>query len=104
MRLLKLFFFTLWFGAIIAVGIKTFFFDSEYEQLQRLKAQVNVLKEKERELQLENERLRRQIKRLQSDHTYIEWIARDELGMIRHDELLLRLPPASPQLISTPQQ
>lgn len=53
-------------------------------QYQRTLAATSVLAE-------ENQRLRHQIEALRSDVTAIEDIAREELGMVRPDEIIIRI-------------
>lgn len=57
---------------------------AEYEQIE---AEV-------KRLQRENERLREEIRALKSDPQVIERIAREELHMIRPDEMVLSFPPS----------
>lgn len=59
------------------------------EQHQRALAASRVLAE-------ENERLRYEIEALRSDVTAIEDIAREELGMVRPGEIILRMEEAPP--------
>jgi cell division protein FtsB len=59
------------------------------EQYQRAVAGSRVLAE-------ENERLRYQTEALKSDVSAIEDIAREELGMVRPGEIILRLEEAAP--------
>ncbi len=57
-------------------------------EYQRLEAEV-------RELRLETERLMEEIRALKTDPEVIERIAREELHMIRPDEMVLSFPEAS---------
>lgn len=59
------------------------------EQYQRTAAASSVLAE-------ENERLRHEIEALKSDVTAIEDIVREELGMVRPGEIILRLEETGP--------
>ncbi len=59
---------------------------------------LNLLRQEKQRLLLENRRLEkenlslyREIDRLKTDMTYIENIARQELGMIRAEEIILKL-------------
>lgn len=55
---------------------------------QRLEQEVSRLK-------ADNEALRREIELLRSDRSYLEGLARRELGMVREDELVYQFLPPS---------
>lgn len=48
-------------------------------------------------LRAENQRLRRQIEALEGDESAIEDIAREELGMVRPSEVIIRIERAAPR-------
>jgi len=56
-----------------------------YNQRQELQLQVE-------QLQQENARLRQEITALKEDRSTIERIARQELGMVREDEIIFQFP------------
>jgi cell division protein FtsB len=64
--------------------------------LNTLKKERNQLAEKKELLSHENLTLSAEIDRLQHDAKYIESIARQELGMVGQDELILK-PQSSPK-------
>jgi cell division protein FtsB len=69
---------------LIAIG------DNGLVELSRLRStQGDLIKANER-LTQENMRLYRTIDRLQNDLSYVENVARQELGMIRSDELIFK--------------
>ena len=66
------------------------FGDNGLVELSRLRStQGDLIKANER-LTQENMRLYRTIDRLQNDLSYVENVARQELGMIRSDELIFK--------------
>ena len=58
--------------------------------VDRLKGERDRLRMDNRELKEKNLALQREIERLKNDPAYIEHIARQELGMIGRDEVILR--------------
>ena len=58
-----------------------------------LREEVGELRESNEELVREIAELKSEIEALRSDPTYIERIARDELGMVRDEELVFQFPP-----------
>ncbi len=64
--------------------------------LQRMRNEQRELEQLAFNLQQQNEQLRQQIRRLQSDDAYIEKLARERLGLVKHDEVIYRVtaPPA----------
>ncbi len=57
-----------------------------------LRAEVGELRESNEELVREIAELKTEIEALRSDPSYIERIARDELGMVRDEELVFQFP------------
>ena len=66
------------------------FGDRGLVEVNRLKGERNQLRGDNRELTEKNLALRREIERLKSDPAYIEYVARQELGMIGRDEVIIR--------------
>jgi cell division protein FtsB len=58
--------------------------------LRLLKKEKNILLEKNEQLDRENLTLSVEIDRLENDPKYIENVARQELGMVGKDELILK--------------
>ncbi len=73
---------------LLILGSLTFFGEKGIFNLLRLRKEVARTKEKNSELEAENQRLKEEIKRLQSDKRYIEEIARKELGMVKEGEII----------------
>lgn len=66
---------------------------SEYESLR-----VRITQQKK-----ENAALQEQAQKLRSDPATIEWYAREELGMSRHNELIYKTSPARNPSATSPQ-
>ncbi len=60
---------------------------------RRLRGEVAELREANDELAREIAALKREIDALRTDPTYVERIARDELGMVREEEIVFQFPP-----------
>ena len=59
--------------------------------LSELRTELDETMSEQRRLQRENEQLRREIQGLRGDPAVIEDIARDDLGMVRDDEIVIRI-------------
>ena len=66
------------------------FGDRGLVEVNRLKGERDQLLEDNHDLKAKNSALRREIERLKSDPAYIEHVARQELGMIGRDEVIVR--------------
>lgn len=80
-------------AAVVIIGVMLFlilFGDNGVNDLRRLRRQRDVLVEKNDALARENIGLHNQIERLKNDPGYIEDIARQELGLIGKDELIIK--------------
>jgi len=66
------------------------FGDRGLVEVDRLKGERDRLLKDNRDLQQQNHSLRREIERLKTDPAYIEHVARQELGMIGRDEVIVR--------------
>lgn len=91
-------------GISISGGLGLMFFvvvhgDHGYLALQRSLSEEKRLAESVRSGQERNEALQREIKRLKGDPQWIEKIAREELGLTRPKDVILKLnsPPDSNQ-------
>jgi len=77
--------------AAVAVPLKIL--DSEgLERVERLDRELEDLEASNRQLERENDALRREIHAFHSDPRYVEKIARDELGMVGPDEIIYQFP------------
>lgn len=75
-------------GIILFAGEKSLFkLISLYQEKDHLIARTETIRQ-------ENEKIKEQIKQLQSDPEAVEKIARDELGMVRPDEIVYRFVPS----------
>jgi cell division protein FtsB len=60
---------------------------------RKLRTEVGELRQSNEELVREIATLKSEIEALRSDPSYIERIARDELGMVRSEEYVFQFPP-----------
>jgi cell division protein FtsB/cell division protein DivIC len=74
--------------SLIVLGSLAFLGEKGIFNLLHLRKEVARIKEKNLQLEGENQRLKEEIKRLQSDKRYIEEIARKELGMVKEGEII----------------
>jgi cell division protein FtsB len=79
-------------GALFVLAVMAIFGDNGALALRRLRGEVSTLVREVRALEAENERLSRAIGELQNDPAVIERIAREELGLVRPGERVLRFP------------
>ena len=79
-------------GALLVLGVMAVFGDNGVLALRRLRGEVASLVRDVRTLEAQNERLSRAITELQDDPGVIERIAREELGLVRPGERVLRFP------------
>jgi len=70
--------------------------------VNRLRGERDRLRMDNRDLKEKNFALQREIERLKTDPAYIEHIARQELGMIGRDEVILRFNPKGPHVPRKP--
>jgi len=76
--------------AIMALAFLIIVGDNGVIDLNRLKSQKNMLIEKNQKIQEEISSLSIEIDRAKNDPDYIESVARQELGMIGNDEVILK--------------
>ncbi|MBF0201629.1 MAG: septum formation initiator family protein [Desulfamplus sp.] len=84
---------TLFWTAVIALSALAFLIiygKNGYIDQQRLYSEEHLIISENMAIQEENRKLERKIERLKSDLSYIEHIARHELGMMAEDELVFR--------------
>ena len=58
----------------------------------RLERDLTRIEDGSAELRRENRELRQQIHRLKSDRSYLERVARDELGLVRPGDIVFQFP------------
>ena len=83
------------FGLLVftMVAVPLLIFDEKsLPRYQSLRAQLERSETNARQIEREVEALRKQVTRLRDDPLAAERIARDELGMIRPDELIFQFP------------
>lgn len=76
--------------AVIVTAFAILFGDNGLADLRMLKNNHVRLQQRNAQLAWENMQLRRQVDRLKNDPAYIESIARQELGMIAPDEIVIK--------------
>lgn len=67
------------------------FSDNGYFDLQSLQMEKERLTERNQQLEQENVILYREIDRLKNDPEYIENVARQELGMVKKEEMVVKI-------------
>lgn len=72
------------------------FGDKGFADLNMMKKARDGLKDKNHSLMQENLSLYRSIQRLKTDPTYIEFIARQELGVIGKNEVIFKIQDSEP--------
>lgn len=87
-----------WFvaGVLLVLVLVALFGDKGVLQLWRLRGEVDTLHREVQVLEAENERLSRAVAELRDDPAVIERIAREELGLVRPGERVLRFPKTKP--------
>jgi len=75
------------------------FGDKGAADLMQLNQKKTLLMKQNAQLEKENIELYREIDRLENDLEYIESVARQELGMVRENEIIIKVrkPPKSPE-------
>jgi len=77
------------FFGLIGVGL---FGQSGLTHLRKLRAERSRLEEQTGQLKKENESLRSRISLLADNLKYLEKLAREKLGMVRPDEVIIKMP------------
>ncbi|MBC2710015.1 MAG: septum formation initiator family protein [Desulfosarcina sp.] len=78
--------------ALLNLMLLIVFGDNGLVELSRLRAKEQLMVQRNETLARENVSLYRTIGRLKSDPTYIESVARNELGMIGKDDVIIIFP------------
>lgn len=76
--------------ALFSMVLFMIFNDYGLADLYLLKQEKNNILEKNKVIDIENHAMYREIDRLKHDQKYIEKVARDELGMIGKDEVIIK--------------
>ncbi|MFN8628410.1 MAG: septum formation initiator family protein [Candidatus Binatia bacterium] len=77
------------------LGVDAVYGEHGLAHLSRMRAEQGELERTAFELQQHNERLRERIRKLRTDDTYLEKLARERLGLVKKGEILYRLTPPS---------
>jgi cell division protein FtsB len=72
----------------LILGFLTFFGDKGILHLLRLQKELARIKELNIKMEVENLKLKEEVRRLQHEKRYIEEIARRELGMVKEGEII----------------
>jgi cell division protein FtsB len=80
-------------GFLLILGILTFFGENGIFHLLRLKRELVRIKEANQQMEMENTKLKEEVRRLKHEKSYLEEIARKELGMVKEDEILYQFEP-----------
>lgn len=76
---------------VLVVAIISIFGDKGLLQYWHLKQQQAKLEQEIQELQLEKEDWINKVHSLKTDKTYLETIAREELGMVHNTEIMIQI-------------
>ncbi len=78
-----------WALILLLIFYVVFLFSDKYARTLQLKEDIKRLESELEELKLKNNNLSQEVKLLKSDK-YIEKIAREELGLTKPDEILIK--------------
>jgi cell division protein FtsB len=76
---------------LCSLGALSIFGDNGLSELKRLRKELDGIVADNRSKSLENLSMYRKIERLKSDYEYIEDVARNQLGVISKDEVILKI-------------
>lgn len=84
------------FGLAVAavaglLAFSLFYSKTGLVRYNRLKAEHNKLLDQSRALEAENAELEAEVKALKENDAYIEKVARDRMGMVKGDEIILKV-------------
>lgn len=82
-------------GCLSFILFFTVFGERGLLRINDLKRELRQVEEKSAELQAANDKLRQEVALLHSDRSYLERIARKELGLVKPDEVIYRFPSAA---------
>jgi len=78
------------FFIILMITYYTIFGERGILHLQKLRSDLESIKTSSEKIKKENERLKKEIKLLQNEEQYIDKIAREELGLVKEDEIIYK--------------
>ena len=82
-------------GALVYVPVRVYRSEG-FVRWRRMQREVGELDRDNAELERKNHALRRDVRRLRNDLDAIGAVARDELGLVGADEIVIRVPEAAP--------
>jgi cell division protein FtsB len=82
-------------GVLLLVFIHDVFGPHGFMAMRRTQREIDGVRTDIQHLDTENEQLAQQIRALKSDPKVIERIAREEMGLARRGEIIIKLPPAA---------
>lgn len=83
------------FSLLLFVGLGVYGWQGVV-RLRQVRQQLETLERDNATLRQQAERLTQMVDRLRNDPTYLEQIAREEQGMVRPGETVLKFPPRDP--------
>jgi cell division protein FtsB len=81
-----------WFLIVLGFAVLSWWGENGFQQTRKLRTQRQGLEKKTLMLRLSNDRLRDEIRLIENDPQFMEWIARDRLGLIGENERLYLFP------------
>ena len=75
---------------ILLIAYWTVFGENGILKLRQIRQESEKVKAASELIKAENERLKKEIKLLQEDKNYVGKVAREELGMTRKDEIIIK--------------
>jgi cell division protein FtsL len=91
MRKKRILFFIL--GFLLILGLVTFFGEKGILHMLRLQKELVKIQESNRQIEMENDKLKEEVRRLKVEKRVIEEIARKELGMVKEGEIIYQFDP-----------
>ena len=83
-------------GLILLLAVVTVVSERGAIHLWRLRGEKSRIDEHNYRLQKDNEALRQRVSRIRNDNHYLEKLAREELNLVRPDEIIYRFPKSKP--------
>jgi len=81
-------------GFLLILGLLAFFGDKGIFHMLHLQKELAKVQEVNRQIEMENEKLKEEVRRLKVEKRVIEEIARKELGMVKEGEVIYQFDPA----------
>lgn len=84
-------------GAVLMIGLLGYLIlygDGGWRELDAMKQELTDIKEENRQIENDNIRIYRKIDRLKNDPEYLENTARQELKLIRENEIVFTVKPS----------